>query len=412
MAIRNGMECYDIVPFVKQLWPNYEQKRHHCSKSFRNRVQNCFHYCFRYEKFLCKLSVLEHLLLLLICFSHFYVFLNFNFNYRKKSINPNMKEKIEEENSSSILIADLDLTSGNCNLGNLFRCLSKSMEQSEISNTVLPDTLQLYTSTVDNIGILPDGVSGNNAENSSMSEIVKDCHKSQSKKMKKKDNLIRNGYMKISEGVPSSCDVSDSADEGHGTIISTASLLFEQCWECRTCHRRLKSEQGIKTHVYMVHILDNKQSESDSELGSNLISCELCEKVLPNQDALYQHNVAKHSGKFLSLKPSWAAVSLTNPAAVSLDKIIHDTSKVDMGNPDKDQNHYSSESIAEQGPLYECLICGIELLSKELLDNHLLGWQPVSISKKFNCHQCNKYFSDDRGRLQHMNFCNNGKIKI
>jgi hypothetical protein len=324
-----------------------------------------------------------------------------------------MNEKIEVGKPSSMLSAEIDLISSNSNLGNLFRYLSKSMEQGEISNIVLPDTLQLCISAVGNIGILPDGVNGNNTKNSNVSEIVKDCRKSQSKKMKKKDDLIRNGYIKISEGVPSLCDVSGSTDEGHASIVSTASLLFEQCWECRTCNRRLKSEQGIKTHVYMVHILDtNKQSESDSELGSNLILCEFCEKVLPNQDALYQHNVAKHSGKFLSLKPSWAAVSLINPAAVSLDKIIHDTFNVDMGNLDKDQNHYASECIAEHGLLHECLICGIELLSKELLDNHLLGWQPVSISKTFNCHQCNKYFSDDRGRLQHMNFCNNGKIKI
>jgi hypothetical protein len=321
-----------------------------------------------------------------------------------------MDEKVEEGKVSAILSAEIDLTSSDNYIGNLFRDVIKFSEQDAISTIVLPDNLQLCISAVDNIQILPDGVSGTGAKDSNMCEMVKGHRKSLFKKMKKKDDLIRNGYTKISEEIPT---LSDLVEEGHAQNAPAESLLFEQCWECRTCNCRLKSEQGIKTHVYMVHILDtNKKSEGDSELDSNLLSCEFCDKVLPNKDALYQHNVAKHSGKFLYLKPSWAAaVSVVTPATVLFDN-IHDTFNIDINNLAKDQNHYISEIISEQIPLYECLICGIQLLSKDFLDNHLLGWQPLSISKSFNCQQCNKHFSDDRGRLQHMNFCNSVKRKI
>jgi hypothetical protein len=325
-----------------------------------------------------------------------------------------MDKKVEEGKLSAILCAQIDLTSSDSITGNLFRDFKKSLEQDAISTIVLPDSLQLCISAVDTIQILPDGVSGTSAKDSNMCEIVQGSCKFLSKK-KKKDNLIRNGYTRISEEVPTLRDVAEEGHEGHVQSVPTEPLLFEQCWECRTCNRRLKSEQGIKTHVYMVHILDkNKKSEGDSELGSNLLSCEFCDKVVPNQDALYQHNVAKHSGKFLLLKPSWAAaaISVVNPETVSFDNIIHDTFNIDINNLDKDQNHYTSEIISEQSPLYECLICGLQLLSEELLDNHLLGWQPLSISKSFNCQQCNKPFSDERGRLQHMNFCNSVKRKI
>lgn len=306
----------------------------------------------------------------------------------------------------------LDFTSRNINGRNLFRDVSKTLEQAVTSNIILSspcvsqstDILQPYIAALENVEALSTKKNGINTEVSNICETVQDSRKSLSKKNRMKDSLIREGYMKVSEDLSSLCEV-QSTDEEDTRIEPEASLLSEQCWECRTCNRRLKSEQGIRTHVYMVHILDGKEkNEVDCTLNSNSLSCEFCDKVLPNQDALYQHNVAKHSGKFLSLKPSWAAPVSICTAAVSIGKTIS-TLNEGVENVREELNPSTTETIPVQIPVNECFICGIHFQSKDLLDHHLLGWQPVSISKNFSCTQCQKYFSDNRGLLQHMNFC-------
>lgn len=46
IAERNHYKFRDEVPINLSYWPFYELKRHHTGKSFQNRVDDCFHYCF------------------------------------------------------------------------------------------------------------------------------------------------------------------------------------------------------------------------------------------------------------------------------------------------------------------------------------------------------------------------------
>jgi ribosomal protein L37AE/L43A len=144
-------------------------------------------------------------------------------------------------------------------------------------------------------------------------------------------------------------------------------------WECTSCKKRLGTEQGARTHVYMVHVLaegatsirdntslftstnDNGNSNSNCGGGNSTsactssgavgtacgadgaatiavaatastsasastsvpvpsYTCEFCGKEVRNADALFQHQRAKHQGLYTSIKPSWAAASSTASA--------------------------------------------------------------------------------------------------
>jgi DNA-directed RNA polymerase subunit RPC12/RpoP len=148
--------------------------------------------------------------------------------------------------------------------------------------------------------------------------------------------------------------------DGGGTPAAAVEV-----WECATCKKRLGTEQGARTHVYMVHVLaegatsirDNENSNSNNHHnrdGGNFTTactssgaigtacgadgaatiavaatastsasasvpvpsytCEFCGKEVRNADALFQHQRAKHQGLYTSIKPSWAAASSTASA--------------------------------------------------------------------------------------------------
>eukprot|EP01035_Chromulina_nebulosa_P027848 gene27848-36676_t len=46
-AQRNNFELVERIPITEKSWPGYEMKRHQNGKSFKTKVENCFHFCFR-----------------------------------------------------------------------------------------------------------------------------------------------------------------------------------------------------------------------------------------------------------------------------------------------------------------------------------------------------------------------------
>jgi uncharacterized C2H2 Zn-finger protein len=209
--------------------------------------------------------------------------------------------------------------------------------------------------------------------------------KAPSKKRRKVDNLVEGGYMKVSQNADD-CSVDSGGASGEMEVklstsaeqLSCPSSVSEVWWQCKSCERRFKSEQGIKTHVYMMHILGTVDVLNDDGLASApILECDICGKISSNKDASEQHTIAKHSGMFRSVKPSWAV----------------------------DQIHTEEDFPANVEFQFECEICGIKFLSIELLQSHLEGWQPVTPTDQLSCLKCLKIFRDDRALKQHMNNC-------
>jgi uncharacterized C2H2 Zn-finger protein len=210
--------------------------------------------------------------------------------------------------------------------------------------------------------------------------------KAPSKKRRKVDNLVEGGYMKVSQN-SDNCSVDSQGSSGEmelklstsaEQLSCTSSSVSEVWWQCKSCDRRFKSEQGIKTHVYMMHILEAVDVlNDDNSASSPILECDICGKISSNKDASEQHTIAKHSGMFRSVKPSWAV----------------------------DQIHTEEDFPANVEFQFECEICGIKFLSIDLLQSHLEGWQPVTPTDQLSCLKCLKIFRDDRALKQHMNNC-------
>lgn len=131
----------------------------------------------------------------------------------------------------------------------------------------------------------------------------------------------------------------------------------------------------MKTHVYCSHInVQSASSDADTGTSSAGFQCPHCDKIASNKDALDQHIGAKH-GLHSDIKPAWAQV-----------------------------NRKSSD-LSVEGTL-PCTICGLLFKSNEELQAHLdHGFIPQNLELNFMCSNCGKQFSDERGKLQHENFC-------
>ena len=186
-------------------------------------------------------------------------------------------------------------------------------------------------------------------------------------KKRKVDDLVKGNYLRV--------QTPTSIPENNMTLL----MPQEEFWKCKLCTRHFKSEQGVKTHVYVEHVIGGSRKDSGPDTKLMMVLyCEICQKVLPNHDALYQHKIAKHSGQFQSIKPSWAATA-----------------------------QKTETSVDGNSPLIglECNICGLLFFSDQALESHLLGWRPVSLPMIFSCGHCQKSFRDDRSLKQHMNYC-------
>ena len=196
-------------------------------------------------------------------------------------------------------------------------------------------------------------------------EAANDCKRPLRKR--KVDDLVKGNYMRVQTPIA-------TPESGVTSLMSQ-----EDFWECKLCSRQFKSEQGVKTHVYVHHVIRETRKDGGFDTDSmTVLSCDICQKVLPNHDALYQHNIAKHSGQFQSIKPSWAATAQTS------------------------ETSNDGQTLLLR---HECNICGLLFLTFDELECHLLGWRPISLPMTFFCLHCQKSFRDDRSLKQHMNYC-------
>eukprot|EP01039_Chlorochromonas_danica_P011108 gene11109-12375_t len=186
---------------------------------------------------------------------------------------------------------------------------------------------------------------------------------------------------------PSSSVLSDSVKEGkkekknrkrvHLLVEGKYCRTAEGGFQCQECSRLFPTEQGIRTHVYNVHIL---AGEKQLTRNDQQWTCSQCGKSCHDADSLRQHEIAKHTGAHLHILPYWKQEAV--------------------------QQIVTTAAASE----FVCPICEHDCESSDGLEDHLLnGLQPVETSNSFNCPVCAKVFSQERALLQHSNFCSNNK---
>jgi ferredoxin len=206
------------------------------------------------------------------------------------------------------------------------------------------------------------------------------------KKRRKVDDMVEGGYIKVT----ALSSVAKCNSEGTESLLHPhlSATFKEKCWQCKSCDRSFQSEQGVKTHVYMMHVLDSGDAAVHDNITGNVphpLICTICSRVCPNDDALQQHTVAKHSGQFQDIKPSWA-----------METVIEATAKNIEHNP---------KSFNPLDTSHECLICSFTFPTSEQLESHLQGWQPLNITDQLSCEYCQNCFKDERALKQHINHC-------
>jgi transposase-like protein len=192
---------------------------------------------------------------------------------------------------------------------------------------------------------------------------------------------------------------------GESTMAPTSSCVL--MWECNACKKRYNSVQGIRTHYYTAHILENgaKKPVVDDDAkhaSSQKYLCPVCGKQLANKEGYDMHMVAKHSD---------IGAITTNNRTVRIDAVASKGS------------HEASEAEAVDG--CECHICGQLFPDDAALTAHIRdGIMPIEDnyikdssnskddkspspvqSDRPQCQYCQRVFKDARAVSQHILFC-------
>ncbi|KAG1687745.1 hypothetical protein DVH05_004614 [Phytophthora capsici] len=148
---------------------------------------------------------------------------------------------------------------------------------------------------------------------------------------------------------------------------------------CTQCERSFKSDQGLRTHVHMVHELEG------GAVKKVLLPCEFCDRTFKKEDARRQHQLAKH-GQDPMIKPDW-----------------YEKQQVQASPVDKVSTVTETESKT-------CSICQLIFTSSEDFDAHWQKLQPRAAVKR-QCPTCSREFDEERALRQHQNFCSQKPVR-
>ncbi|DBA02234.1 TPA: hypothetical protein N0F65_007644 [Lagenidium giganteum] len=142
---------------------------------------------------------------------------------------------------------------------------------------------------------------------------------------------------------------------------------------CTQCDRTFKTQQGVKTHVHMVHKLGVAGAATAVTVA---LPCAHCDRVFQAEDARQQHQIAKH-GKDQLIQPDWFS---------------------------KQQETAIARDTAEPSKAFRCEICRLEYPTQDDLQQHWQALQPNAVFSK-KCDRCQRQFDEERALRQHMNYC-------
>ena len=158
-------------------------------------------------------------------------------------------------------------------------------------------------------------------------------------------------------------------------LIEVVSETSPCIYRCKKCRKTFSILRGVQTHIYQMHILVDTDG-SEGAICANVDKryyCDECDgREFPNEEALKQHQRAKHSG----IKPF---IKYLKP-----------------------------KSIYEGN--FHCNVCGMGFNTEQECVTHMTnGITPSSLKdsaeKELKCELCNKRFRDQRALIQHGMSC-------
>jgi uncharacterized C2H2 Zn-finger protein len=159
-------------------------------------------------------------------------------------------------------------------------------------------------------------------------------------------------------------------------------------WRCNECSRDFTSEQGVKTHINQVHILEITGPAKN--IGIEYLYCNQCNKIFSNENALFQHTKSKHE----SLKES---DNRNNNSSND-----ENATNNDNNNSNNDNTNANNTNVTQT---VECMVCGLKFLTNGELELHNQQYKPIDVDNQLQCPQCDKTCRDQRGLDQHITFC-------
>jgi Domain of unknown function (DUF2431) len=144
----------------------------------------------------------------------------------------------------------------------------------------------------------------------------------------------------------------------HSVTPSTQGIPFT----CIYCGRTFREERSVKDHIDSKHGSTNKRK----------LQCMRCKetRIFDSQEALRDHELAKHRGLYETVQPDWVYTSKDEPSTT----------------------------------LGRCAVCGIAFAATFGLKEHMGSFLPQT-PRIFPCQFCFKTFHSMRARKQHENFC-------
>lgn len=214
----------------------------------------------------------------------------------------------------------------------------------------------------------------------------------------------------------------EQVQENYREVASSAKAstgALELPFVCSDCGRGFRSQQGLKTHTQQTHVLKKYEKKTEKK-------CDLCDKLLPDLNALRQHQISKHqiSSPPASNQHAPSDVdSLRLPAAGGDSHLVRDQPAWKTAQDTTALHHSSQISTTKVSPehlaalraegvsqiwqdegFFSCPICKQAVPLDWTLGKHFATFAPL-LGGGLSCELCGKVFIEHRALKQHMNFC-------
>ena len=160
----------------------------------------------------------------------------------------------------------------------------------------------------------------------------------------------------------------------------------DAAFACPSCGKRFREQRSLKSHVANSSVcsLADKGQQLANATICPVWKCAECERVFKTEDARNQHVKAKHTGKFLDLKPNWQQ---------------------------QDRQQRQDDVAQEVNFFGRCSICNFAFETDSDLKQHMALFSPAVDDKEkqmgkedtFHCDVCHKAFRNERDMKQHRN---------
>eukprot|EP01033_Poteriospumella_lacustris_P013535 gene13535-9687_t len=127
--------------------------------------------------------------------------------------------------------------------------------QSTIANLLrlLSDQVTMATSTTSPTVAVPDATADGTVGKATSKQQL---HQEQKTKQRKMHQLVEGRFRIVTAAAEDAAEAAASP-----TCTAASSTLFE----CLTCHKRFPAEQGVRTHVYTMHVLVEQQLQQEQQ---------------------------------------------------------------------------------------------------------------------------------------------------